>query len=104
MSWLVLVARSMIWRHPCGGTPVAERMRILTPDGLAEVEVGDPDERSRVGDYWNAVQYRLDTGSDSELRRFDGVTVAGRPLETDGRTIDRWARQGEIDFEDIYGD
>ena len=83
---------------------MADRMRILTPEGLVEIDVPDPGERSIVGDYWNAVQYRLDTGWDSELRRFDGATVMGLPLETDGRRVDRWARQGEIDFEDIYAD
>lgn len=36
------------------------------------------------------------------LRGYAGVTIAGYPLEVDGFAIDRWAKQGEIDFEDIY--
>jgi len=81
----------------------AERMRILTPaEGHIDVDVSDPYERSLVGSYWNAVQHRLDTGTDDLLHGYAGVTIAGYPLEVDGFAIDRWAKQGEIDFEDIY--
>jgi hypothetical protein len=81
---------------------MADRMRILTPDGVVEVDVEQARTRSLIGEYWNAVQYRLDTGFDSQLKRFNGMKIRGYPLETNGRAIDRWAREGEIDFEDIY--
>jgi hypothetical protein len=47
------------------------------------VEVDVPDEytRSIVGAYWNAVQHRLDTGSDRELEKFNGGQMIRR-IET----------------------
>lgn len=79
-----------------------ERLRILTPEGIEFVEVTDPDERSEVGQYWNAVRHFLNTGDDSRLWRFEGETVAGRPWETRLDPIEEWGRRGELDFEDIY--
>jgi hypothetical protein len=79
-----------------------DRLRILTPEGIEFVEVTDPDERSEVGQYWNAVRHYLNTGDDSRLWRFEGETVAGRPWETGLDPIEEWGRRGELDFEDIY--
>lgn len=78
-------------------------MRILSTEGLVETELPDFWDRSEVGLHWNAVQRLLDTGDDSELRPFSGQRIAGYELETDPKTITRWARQGDLDFEDIYG-
>lgn len=77
-------------------------MRILTPDGVIETEVASDEDRSHIGAYWNAVQHVLDTGKDDLVRGFDHVEIEGYPLETEVDTITRWAKQGDLDFEDIY--
>jgi hypothetical protein len=77
-------------------------MRLLTTTGVAEVDVPDEAERSLIGAYWNAVQHLLETGDDAPLHAFRKVKIAGHELETNAKTITRWAREGEIDFEDIY--
>lgn len=78
-------------------------MRILSKQGIAEVEVSDFWDRSDIGLHWNAVQRLLNTGRDDELKPFAGRAIAGHELETDPKRITRWAKQGELDFEDIYG-
>ena len=80
----------------------APLMRLLTPEGVIETGVSADADRSDVGAYWNAVQHVLDTGKDDRVRDFDQVEIEGYTLETDADAITRWAKQGELDFEDIY--
>ncbi len=82
-------------------------MPILTPDGQVWAEVEDWEERSVLASYWNAVHaYRDDYGDrDMQLHRldeFEGMTVAGYPLETRPFEIEYMAARGDLDFEDIY--
>jgi len=77
-------------------------MRLLTTDGVVEVEVPGEDERSEVGHYWIAVQHVLDTGKNTLIKEFEGVEIGGHELEIDREKITRWAKQGDLDFEDIY--
>jgi hypothetical protein len=77
-------------------------MRILTASGVEDVDLEDTDARSAVGSYWNAVRRFLWTGQTDELERFTHTRIAGRPLLTDPDEIERLARIGELDFEDIY--
>ncbi len=78
------------------------QMRLITPEGVVNVGIRGSRTASRVGDYWNAVHQYLATGDDTALRPFAGKRVAGRGFETNLDALDRWARRGELDFEDIY--
>lgn len=80
------------------------RMRILTSHGVEDVELRTPRARSAVGSYWNAVQIFLSTGETEPLNSWDGVLIRGRRLLTDPDEIERQARIGEIDIDDIYED
>ncbi len=77
-------------------------MRLLTTEGVVEVEVAAEDRRSEIGSHWNAVQHVLDTGKDDLVKEFEKVKIEGYVLETDPDAITRWAKQGDLDFEDIY--
>jgi hypothetical protein len=78
-------------------------MRILATRGLRDVEVAQAPEASLIGQHWNAIQ-RLLEGDDRGLEAFRAVRVAGLWLETDPDEIERLARIGEIEIEDIYTD
>jgi hypothetical protein len=79
-------------------------MRILTRAGVEDVELETFAARSTVGSYWNAVQRLLYKGETDDLERFEGIRIRGRRLLTDPDEIERHARIGEIDVDDIYGD
>lgn len=78
------------------------RMRILTSSGIEDVELKTSKARSVVGSYWNAVQDYLSTGRTDELKRFSRMRIRGRRLLTDPDEIERLARIGDLDIEDIY--
>src|SRR4051794_23460323 len=81
-----------------------ELMRILTREGVLDIEVTDPYERSIVGSYWNYVRLFLE-GKESELPwwwREEEVRVAGHLLEVEPDWIEHWAHAGDLEFEDIY--
>jgi hypothetical protein len=82
--------------------PNNDVMRVLTRDGIEDLHVSDPSERSIIGSHWNAIQHFLNTGEDDRLLDLEGERVLGRPLEIDPDRIEYWARYGELDFEDIY--
>lgn len=79
----------------------SERMPILTDDGQDWVEVDDPEERSLVGSYWNAID-RYKDGDVDAVEPFSGVRIAGRLLVTDPDEIEFWAARGDTDFPEIY--
>jgi hypothetical protein len=78
-----------------------ELMRILTSDGIFDVEVVDTAERSMLGSYWNQVRLFLE-GQPHELGQFRGVRIAGRQLATDPRWIQLLGESGILEFEEIY--
>jgi hypothetical protein len=80
------------------------RMRILTRHGVEDVELKTFEAGSAVGSYWNAVRHYLWTGRTDALDEFDGVEIKGRLLLTDPDLIERYARIGELDVDDIYED
>jgi hypothetical protein len=80
------------------------RMRILTTQGVEDLDLRTPQARSAVGSHWNAVQSFLRTGSTDELERFEGIRIRGRRLLTDPDEIERLAPIGELDVDDIYED
>lgn len=77
-------------------------MRVLTIQGVRDIDVADRDERSRAGTHWNTVNRYLGTGETDRLDDFAGQTVAGFELETDPDVIDERESDGELDIERIY--
>ncbi len=75
-------------------------MTVLGPQGVKhEVAVRGSRVASLLGEHWSAVQQYVRTGDEGPLRRLDGRTVAGIPLETDPDAIEEWARRGELDVD-----
>ena len=79
-------------------------MWTLTTDGLRDLKDLTPSEASTVGSHWNAVQRVLETGDETQLGPFIGVTVGGHVLETDTMTIYLLGHRGDLNFDDLYGD
>jgi hypothetical protein len=77
------------------------KMRILTTEGVRDVNLRLFSDRSTVGSHWNAVQAFL-YGEPHDISRFRGVSVAGFQLLTDLDEIERQAWIGELDLDDIY--
>ncbi len=88
--------------YPKATDRMPRQMTILTPEGLQSVNVGSSLEASKVGEYMNAVKHFLNTGDTTRLRKFQGKSIAGRPLLTDPQTIENLAFRHELEFEDIY--
>ncbi len=79
------------------------KMRILSPRGVVEADLPDPNDRSQVGGHWNAIGTYTRSGSTDRLDDFYGVQVGdGIPLETDPDAIDGWWFAGELDFLEVY--
>ena len=77
-------------------------MRVFTDEGVQDLDVPDRDERTTVGNHWNAIKGFLGDGSTDRLYPFEDQSVAGHRLQTDPSEIEIWAYRGELDFEDIY--
>ena len=76
-------------------------MRVFTATGVAVLDVKGETDRSTVGRHWNAIKAFLG-GEVEALEPFRGETVARRRLQTNPDRIEKWAHQGDLDFEDIY--
>jgi hypothetical protein len=71
-------------------------MPILSDGELIVVDVPNSIDQSIVGSYWASGYYGfLATGDVHRLAPFEGVTIAGYPLETDPDVIE--------DFDDAHG-
>jgi hypothetical protein len=77
-------------------------MRVVSTEGMVDVEVRGSRQARRIAQHMNAVKQFLATGNDEALRRFEGVKVAGVQLETDPERIEEMGRVHELSFEDIY--
>lgn len=77
-------------------------MRVVSTEGMVDVEVRGSRQSRRIAQHMNAVKQFLATGDDEALRRFAGVKVAGVQLETDPERIEEMGRVHELSFEDIY--
>jgi len=80
---------------------------IPTPDGLAEIATRDSRSATIVGEYWNAVHQHLETGDETELARFAGVTITDAqgnavPLLTDTDELERLGSAGILSFQSLY--
>ncbi len=86
------------------------RVRLLvipTKQGLAEVAIPDSTAATRVGQYWNAVRWFLDTGDGSKLRLFRKLQITdagGNRISflTDLAELERLGAAGVLSFESIY--
>ena len=86
---------------------VPRAMAIPTPNGVAEIAIRGSREASKLGTYWTAVQHFLDTGDESALHPFRGVSVidaSGQaiPLITNSDELERLGFAGVLSFESIY--
>ncbi len=81
-------------------------LNFPTETGIIGLDVRDSRSAKRISAYWNAVQRYLETGDDSQLRRFRGKSVRVNKLAhafiTDTATLDRLADAGELSFDDLY--
>ncbi len=80
---------------------------IPTSEGLAEIATADSRAASIVGEYWNAVNTFLDTGDDTALARFQGVSIRDAHgnavrLLTDVAQLEHLGSFGMLSFESIY--
>jgi hypothetical protein len=94
-------------------------MRILTVDGVVELEVPEARDRSLISGHWAVINGIVDGDRKGEetIADFAGKRVVGwtipddlggsekveAELATDVDQITRWGKQGDLDFEDIYG-
>jgi hypothetical protein len=77
-------------------------MRVLTTSGIRDLELDSPQSRSIVGSYWNAIQAFLATGDTDPLTPYRLIVIKDYLLLTDPDEIERLARVGEIDVDEIY--
>jgi hypothetical protein len=78
------------------------RMKVLTPDGVIDLDLRSSRQASLAAEHWAAVRHFLATGDTAPLAAMRGVRVAGVDLETNPDRIEAWGRIGEIDLDDIY--
>jgi hypothetical protein len=80
---------------------------LPTNRGLAEIATKDSRTASLLGEYWNATNTYLETGDDSALARFTGLTVTDAqgnavPLLTDTAELERLGSAGVLSFQSLY--
>lgn len=80
---------------------------IPTPEGLAEIATLNSRAATTVGEYWNVVNAFLETGEDTDLARFHGVSIVDAngnavPLLTDPTELERLGSAGILSFQSIY--
>jgi hypothetical protein len=84
------------------------RVLILpTPAGLAEIATLDSRAATITGEYWNAVDRFLETGGETELAQFRGVTITDAqgnavPMLTDPDELERLGAAGILSFQSMY--
>jgi hypothetical protein len=76
-------------------------VNAITTQGVLPVELSE-EERSLAAQHRQATLRYRNTGDDSRLAAFRGVTVGGFELETDPEGIEHLAARGTLDFEDFY--
>ena len=86
------------------------RVMAINENGrIVSIEVRDSRTASKIGRYHNAVKKYLETGDDTELKKFEDTKIRDaqgntHTLETDADTIDEIAEGiEEPEFYDIYG-
>ncbi len=89
-----------------------DMMRVVSTDGVVDVDVADEGERSLVGSHYAAVRGYLDTGRTDRLADFEGRIVVGvdpqtgevdpYELEVDPDALDDREAEGDLDIDHIY--
>ncbi len=89
-----------------GGRTVASRsdrlyrvMNAVTTEGVVEVSLRSSRQATLVGEHANAIKKFLLTGDAEPLRKFAGVKVGGRELETRPEVLEDLERSGELEYE-----
>jgi hypothetical protein len=82
----------------------ADRMRVLTRDGVAVTLVVTDAAASVIGRHWNAARRYLYTGKTDRLDEFQDESINFHRLLTDPDRIDELALIGELDITTIYED
>ena len=81
-------------------------MRFPTKRGAITMEVRDSRSASRIGEYFNALKHYLNTGEDSQLRKFNGKYVQSNNVRyfflTDTDAINLLSEAGEFRLDSIY--
>ena len=99
--------------HREGGRVVASksdrlfrRVQVTTSEGVQWVDVHSSRPASIAGQHANAVRAFLKAPDDAaaelamrNLRKFEGVTVGGKQLETRPEVLEELERRGELEFE-----
>ena len=80
---------------------------VPTTQGLAEIATRDSRAATIVGEYWNAVNAYLETGDETGLARFRGVSITDAaggvvPLLIDTAELERLGSAGILSFQSIY--
>jgi hypothetical protein len=90
--------------------PADNLLRILvipTPEGTREVPIGNSEQASLLGQYWDAVQRYLQTGDTSGLEKFKRKRIAladGKRIQliTDQEQLSKLGHAGVLSFESLY--
>lgn len=104
------------WRARPGDT-YGDVLSVFTVDGVRILRVRGSRQRSTVGQHWAAVNAYRESGHDSDLARFRGVSITGTVVEpgakddghglqadlmTDPDDVDLIDGRGELDDVDVY--
>jgi hypothetical protein len=80
-------------------------VRLVTVDGVLDIELAERDDRYLARDHFQAVSTYLANGSDKsieQLARFRDAQIAGHQLEIDPDVIDALDDSGELDLAELY--
>jgi hypothetical protein len=78
---------------------VFRRMWAMTTEGLQSVNANSSRQASLIGQHRNAVKNFLRSGDETPLRKFAGVKVGGKQLETRPEVLEELGRTGAPEFE-----
>ena len=78
------------------------RLVIVTPEGLAEIDVRSSAQASQAARYMNSVKKFLRTGDVAPLKPFEGRSIAGVQLLTDPGVLEDVGMHHSVSLESIY--
>lgn len=77
-------------------------MPFLSRGKLYQVEANDPETKSLIAHYWNAVGHFIRTGDTSRLDRYRDRSHLGYPFETDPEVVEDFWLSTDFDFQELY--
>jgi len=79
------------------------RMPFLSGGRLYEVEVTNPEDKSKIARFWGyAVNHFRATGDPSRLEPYEGQTYEGLLYDTDPDVIEDFLFDTDFDFQELY--